>query len=94
MPSSKNFIITPIAPHNLNVRPLVVPENSIIRFRIENEEGDFLLSMDSHSRTIKPGEDFKLSKAEREFSIMSLSKGGFIDALKSKLFWGQDLRNV
>ena len=94
LPTSRNFIITPIAPHNLNVRPLVVPESSHIKFRIENEEGDFLLSMDSHSRTIRPGQEFVLKKADHDFTLLSLSKGGFINALKSKLFWGQDLRNA
>lgn len=94
IPASRTVIITPIAPHNLNVRPLVVSDESIIEVTFTSRRSGALLSLDNRSVIISSGQSFMVSKAEFNLGFISLSNNNFIEALKEKLFWGEDRRNT
>ncbi|WP_321286850.1 NAD kinase [uncultured Sunxiuqinia sp.] len=92
-PDSKNLVITPIAPHNLTVRPIVVPENVSIRLHVEGRGSQFLASLDSRSEAIHfPGE-LHISKADFHVKTLKLPGHGFFNTLRNKLMWGADRRN-
>jgi len=93
MPNSKVLIITPIAPHNLNVRPLVVPDSTTIEISVKSRDDKVSLSMDNSTVEMSP--DWKVEVALAQFSLkrIRLSKSEFVNALTSKLFWGEDIRN-
>ncbi len=92
-PDSKSIIITPIAPHNLTVRPLVVPDYNKITLRVEGRGQQFLASLDSRSEAINfPGE-ILIRKAEFHVQTLKLPGHDFFSTLRSKLMWGTDSRN-
>ncbi len=93
MPGGGNFVLTPIAPHNLNVRPIVVNDNSILDIQIESRSERNLIALDSRSFEIHSNQKFTISKAENEFNIVQLNNTSFIQSLKNKLNWGLDKRN-
>jgi NAD+ kinase len=88
------IILSPIAPHNLNVRPLVVPDTSIIELSVHSRDGHFEFSADN--RTIEVPETSKVSVKMAQFSLerVRLDKSNFIQALTDKLYWGEDVRNI
>ena len=94
-PHSNNFVISPVSPHNLNVRPLVVSEDSVFTFKIEGRSENFLISLDS--RSVKVRADIKLTVKRCPFNAKLLKLGGnddkFPNTLRMKLNWGYDLRN-
>jgi len=92
-PDSGSFVITPIAPHNLNIRPIVVPDNNIISFEIESRTDSFLCTLDSR-RAIVPKE-IQLAVKKESFSIklIRLNENNFLQTLRNKLSWGFDKRN-
>lgn len=94
LPESKVFIISPIAPHNLNVRPLVVPDTSVISLSVHSRDGRFEFSADN--RTVEVPEDTGVEIKVAQFSLkrVRLNKSNFILALTEKLFWGEDVRNL
>jgi len=92
-PNSESFIITPIAPHNLNVRPIVVSDNSIIKLKAEGRSPLFLISLDSRSETIEPTDELTLRKENFTLNLVRLSNESFISTLRNKLMWGADKRN-
>ena len=94
IPASKAVIIAPIAPHNLNIRPLVVSDESIIEVTVKSRRAGAVLSLDNRSVIVSSGEKFMVSKAEFDLNFISLSSNNFIEALKEKLFWGEDRRNT
>lgn len=93
LPQSSNFIITPVSPHNLNVRPMVVSDSSVISFEIENRGVNFLTSLDSRSYTVN--NKVKLSVRKESFVVKLIKLEGytFLDTLRNKLNWGFDSRN-
>lgn len=93
MPNSKVLIITPIAPHNLNVRPLVVPDSTNIEISVNSRDEKVSLGMDNS--TVEISRDWKVEVSLAQFSLkrIRLSKSEFVNALTSKLFWGEDIRN-
>ena len=94
MPKSNNFIITPIAPHNLNVRPLIVSDSNIIRIEIiDNSSNHFLLSMDSRTQYIKNSEHITVKKAKHKINLLELESTTYSKTLREKLLWGLDARN-
>lgn len=93
IPGSGVFIMTPIAPHNLNVRPLILPDNSRIEVLIHSKGYPTLLSADNRTYEIPEGEVISIEKASFPIRSVSLSGGGFFDALSEKLLWGEDKRN-
>lgn len=93
MPGSQNFIITPIAPHNLNVRPLVISDNNIISLRIEGRSPNYLVSLDSRSETIDDSVELVLQKAAFSIDLIRLENQSFFNTIRNKLLWGLDKRN-
>ncbi len=92
-PRSGNFVITPIAPHNLNVRPVVVSDKNVISLEVEGRSQYFLASLDSRSVTIDSSIQFAVRKEEFTFNIIRLHEGNFLKTLRNKLNWGLDSRN-
>lgn len=93
LPESNNFIISPVCPHNLNVRPMVVPDSSILSFEIEGRSKNFLVSLDSRSKTVNPSVKLSVKKANFDANIVSFDGHDFLDTLRHKLNWGLDARN-
>ena len=94
LPDARVLIISPIAPHNLNVRPLVIPDTSDISLRIHSRDGRFEFSADN--RTCEVAEDVEVKVSVAQFSLkrVRLNSSNFINALTDKLFWGEDVRNI
>ena len=92
-PGSNNFVITPVSPHNLNLRPMVVGDQVVIRLRAESRESKFLLTMDSRSITIENNEEILISKADFSIKLIELPDHNFFKTIRNKLFWGKDSRN-
>jgi len=93
MPDSENFIITPVAPHNLNVRPMVISDNSVISFEIEGRGDSFLCTLDSRYETIDSSYKLSVKKENFTISLVRLKGTNFLETLRNKLIWGQDRRN-
>lgn len=93
MPQSGNFILTPVSPHNLNVRPLVLSDENEIRFEVDSRSTNFLISLDSRSTTVSDDISLKISKAKFKAKLLSIDGVSFIDTLRNKLNWGLDRRN-
>jgi NAD+ kinase len=92
-PRSGNFVITPIAPHNLNVRPVVVSDANVISLEVEGRSNYFLASLDSRSVTIDASIQFAVRKEDFHFHIIRLHDQNFLKTLRDKLNWGLDTRN-
>ena len=94
MPASEVMVIAPIAPHNLNVRPLVVPMSSSVELTFRSREERALLTLDNRSCEIPSGTTVSLARGRYGLRYVSLSDDNFIQALQTKLFWGEDRRNT
>lgn len=92
-PNSKNFVITPVAPHNLNVRPMVVSDDVELILKVEGRSKRFLATLDSRNQTIDSSFELKLKKAPFQARLVRLSSSNFVNAIREKLLWGEDLRN-
>ncbi len=93
MPGSENFVITPIAPHNLNVRPFVIPNNYKIRLKVEGREEQFLVSLDSRIYALNSGLDINLQLGSFKIKMVKTEVQNFTETLRNKLLWGLDRRN-
>lgn len=93
MPGSENFVITPIAPHNLNVRPLVISDNNKITLKVEGRSTNYLLSLDSKTEVIDSSVEIKVQKADFYLNLIKLENQNFFNTLRNKLLWGLDKRN-
>lgn len=93
LPQTNNFVIAPVCPHNLNVRPLIVPDRSVISFEIEGRSNNFLLSLDSRSRTVEAGIQVAVRRENFNAQLVKLNQVNFLSTLRSKLNWGLDRRN-
>ncbi len=92
-PGSNVFIIAPIAPHNLNIRPIVISDDSHIEINLISKSPDVVLSVDNRSVMIKSSEKMVLSKGDYSVNSIQFSDFGFFAALNEKLLWGEDKRN-
>ena len=92
-PGCQVHILTPIAPHNLNVRPVVVPDHMPISLQVEGRDRTYLLSLDGHSQHIKQGEKVTITKAEFMINVVKFEDNNFLDTIRNKMFWGSDTRN-
>jgi len=92
-PGCQVHMITPIAPHNLNVRPLVVPDHMPIELSIEGRNRKFLLSIDGVSMGIKQGEKITIKKADFMINVIKFEDNNFLDTIRNKMHWGIDKRN-
>ncbi|MBE6235901.1 MAG: hypothetical protein E7112_06680 [Bacteroidales bacterium] len=93
LPESKVLIISPIAPHNLNVRPLVVPDSAEISLRLNSRDDKVILTADNRTSLVSSETQIRISVAQFSLKRVRLKRSNFIDALTEKLFWGEDVRN-
>lgn len=93
LPDSKVLIISPIAPHNLNVRPMIVPDGSDIRIRFQSRDTGVVLSVDNRTAEIPASSEIEVRLARFSLNRVCLKDSDFIKALTTKLFWGEDIRN-
>ena len=94
IPSSEVMILAPIAPHNLNVRPLIVPMTAAVTLTFHSRERHALLTVDNRSCPLPAGSTVHVSRGRYGLRYVSLSDDNFIQALETKLFWGEDRRNI
>ncbi len=92
-PEAKVLIIAPIAPHNLNARPLVVPDTTKVSISMRSRDGNVMLSMDNRNHLVKPSSRLDVVVAQFSLKRVRLENTSFIKALTTKLFWGEDIRN-
>jgi NAD+ kinase len=92
-PGCQVHILTPIAPHNLNVRPMVVPDHLPIELSVEGRDRKSLLSLDGNSKSIKQGEKVIVKKAEFMLNVIRFENNNFLDTIRNKMLWGIDVRN-
>ena len=92
-PSSDNFILTPVAPHNLNVRPMVISGSNTIRLKIEGRAENYLCTLDSRSKLISSDFEIRLRKNDFKTRLINLKGDNFMKTIRNKLNWGQDKRN-
>lgn len=92
-PSAKSFVITPIAPHNLSARPLVIPDHTEIQLKVDGREDFYLISLDSRIATLHNSTIVTVKKADFKIKMIELHSESFIDTLRKKLLWGEDKRN-
>ncbi|MFY0602999.1 MAG: NAD kinase [Flavobacteriaceae bacterium] len=92
-PDSKNLVITPIAPHNLNARPMVIPDDISIELEIDSREKDYLISLDSRIVTLPKKTKIFLNKAPFTIKTIIPKSQTFLKTLRTKLLWGEDTRN-
>ncbi len=93
LPNAQNFVITPIAPHNLNVRPIIVPDDVVLTFEIEARSTKFLVSCDSRTETVDRSVKITVNKANFNVNLIRLNNETYLTTLRNKLLWGIDTRN-
>lgn len=92
-PDAGSFVITPVAPHNLNVRPIIVPDTSVISFEIESRSGDVICALDARREIISTHIQLAVKKEQFKINLVRLNENNFLHTLRSKLTWGLDRRN-
>ena len=92
-PESNSFVITPIAPHNLNIRPIIVPDNNIISFELEGRTDGFLCTLDSRREIISKEFQLAVKKEAFDIKLVRMNENNFLQTLREKLSWGLDKRN-
>lgn len=92
-PETGALALTPIAPHNLNARPLIIPSKTEITLQVKTRADEFLVSMDSDMISLKKGTKLKIKKAPFNINLVMTEEGSFIKTLRQKLLWGKDKRN-
>ena len=93
LPEAKVLIIAPIAPHNLNVRPLVIPDTSVVKIGFVSRDKNVLFTADNRNTEISASSTITVSMARFSLRRVRLNSSNFINALTGKLFWGEDIRN-
>lgn len=92
-PTSANFVITPVAPHNLNVRPIVIDDDSVVSFEIEGRAENFLCTLDSRFEPITAAHQLAVRRNDFPMRLVRLEDVGFMSTLRAKMSWGEDKRN-
>lgn len=92
-PGCQVHILTPIAPHNLNVRPMVVPDHMPIKLKVEGRHRTCLMSVDGNSVSVKQGEEVIVHKADFMINVIKFEDNNFLDTIRNKMYWGVDERN-
>jgi NAD+ kinase len=92
-PDSASFVITPVSPHNLNIRPIVVPDNTIVSFEVEGRADTFICSMDSRREIVPKEIQLAVKKEDFGINLIRLNENNFLQTLRNKLSWGLDKRN-
>lgn len=92
-PDVQSLVITPIAPHNLNARPLVIPDDTVIRLKVSGREEQYLVSLDSRIATVKNEAILTIKKTGFKINMVEINNETFLKTLRNKLLWGEDKRN-
>ena len=92
-PDSGSFVITPIAPHNLNVRPIIVPDDHVISFEVESRSENIICSLDSRREIVGKNVSLAVRKESFKINLLRLNENSFLQTLHNKLTWGLDRRN-
>ncbi|MBS1504232.1 MAG: NAD kinase, partial [Bacteroidetes bacterium] len=92
-PQCNNIVVTPISPHNLNVRPIVLPDSSALTFDVECRSANYLVSCDSRTAIIDKTMKFHIRKADFRLNLIRLNNESYLSTLRNKLLWGLDARN-
>ena len=92
-PGCQVHILTPIAPHNLNVRPMVIPDHMPITLNVEGRGRSYLMSIDGKSHSIKQGQEILVKKADFMINVIKFENNNFLDTIRNKMLWGIDKRN-
>lgn len=92
-PETDNFVITPIAPHNLNVRPLVISNQEEIKLKVHSRVEEYSMSLDARLASLPTEQEIYVKKANFTVQIVQLNHTNYLDTLRKKLFWGMDKRN-
>lgn len=92
-PDSGSFVITPVAPHNLNIRPIIVPDNNIISFEVEGRTDSFICTLDSRRVVVPKEAQLAIKKEKFCINLVRLNENNFLQTLRNKLSWGLDKRN-
>jgi NAD+ kinase len=92
-PEVKSLVITPIAPHNLNARPLVIPDDTEIELHVSGREENYLVSLDSRTASISNNTVLKIKKTPFIIKMVEIPNETFLKTLRNKLLWGEDKRN-
>ena len=92
-PESSSFVITPVAPHNLNVRSIVVPDTNIISFEVESRAEQFICALDARREIVNKSIQLAVQKEKFRVSLVRLNENSFLSTLRTKLTWGLDKRN-
>lgn len=92
-PGCQVHILTPIAPHNLNVRPMVVPDHMPIKLKVEGRNRTYLMSIDGNSVSLKQGQEVTVHKADFMINVIKFEDNNFLDTIRNKMYWGIDERN-
>lgn len=93
VPHTQNFILTPVSPHNLNVRPLVLQDSSVLRFEVKSRSNTCMVSMDARSQVVDSSVKITVRKAPFAARLIKMTDDDFFNTLRSKLSWGLDMRN-
>lgn len=93
VPTAKSLVLTPIAPHNLNARPLVISDDTVIRLRVSGREENHLVSLDSRIASLENGQEITIKKAPFTIRMIEYTSESFLKTLRNKLLWGEDKRN-
>ena len=93
MPHAENFVITPIASHNLTVRPIVIPDISIIKIRTEGRGKECFIGLDSRIENVEDSIDLIVRKEDFTINLLQMSNKNFFKTIREKLNWGLDVRN-
>jgi NAD+ kinase len=92
-PESGSFVITPVAPHNLNVRPIIVPDDNIISFEVESRSEQIICALDSRREIVNKNVELAVRKESFGINLIRLNENNFLQTLRNKLTWGLDKRN-
>ena len=92
-PESGSFVINPVAPHNLNVRPIIVPDDNIISFEVEGRAESFICALDSRKEIVDKNVQLAVRREKFDISLVRLNENNFLQTLRNKLSWGLDRRN-
>jgi NAD+ kinase len=92
-PEANCLVITPVAPHNLNARPLVIPDNTEIRLKVSGREENYLVSLDSRMTSVKNEAILTIKKTPFKINMVEIPEETFLKTLRNKLLWGEDKRN-
>ena len=92
-PESGSFVITPVAPHNLNVRPIIIPDDNVISFEIESRHGQIICALDSRREIVNQDVQLAVRKESFFLNLVRLNENNFLQTLRNKLTWGLDKRN-